>query len=163
MTTGFNQLAEKMDDSDSRWWDEKRVSSFVDSLSPLQKKRMQTLKKEKTIVARTAYRRTRGGKPVWEMRDDDIAGCLRTARGGSSKQAVVFLGKGKINIRWMTGLEYARLQGAPHFNLTGFRESQIQYAFGDAVAVPAVSWLMKAAVLPALQISDNMEAVHAAI
>ncbi len=43
----------------------------------------------------------------------------------------------------MTGLEYARLQGAGNFNLDGFRDSQIQYAFGDAVAVPVVTWLME--------------------
>ena len=51
----------------------------------------------------------------------------------------------------MTGLEYARLQGANNFNLKGFKESQIQYAFGDAVAVPAVTWIMEQAVLPALK------------
>ncbi len=70
--------------------------------------------------------------------------------GGSSKQAVVFLGEGEARIRWMTGLEYARLQGAGDFNLDGFRDSQIQYAFGDAVAVPVVTWLMEQAVVPAL-------------
>ena len=102
------------------------------------------------MVARTAYRRTRNGKPVWELRDDDIAGCLRTARGGSSKQAVAFLGNGAARVRWMTGAEYAKLQGAGEFNIDGFTESQVHYAFGDAVAVPAVSWLMRAAVLPAL-------------
>ena len=53
--------------------------------------------------------------------------------------------------RWMTGLEYARLQGAGDFKLDGFRESQIQYAFGDAVAVPTVTWLMEQAVIPALK------------
>ena len=30
----------------------------------------------------TAYRRTRGGKAVWEIRGDEISGCLRTGRGG---------------------------------------------------------------------------------
>ena len=102
-------------------------------------------------MARAAYRRTRAGKPVWEMREDDVSGCLRTARGGSSKQAVVFIGNGDARIRWMTGLEYARLQGAGDFKLSGFSESQIQYAFGDAVAVPVVTWLMKQAVIPALK------------
>ena len=51
----------------------------------------------------------------------------------------------------MTGAEYAKLQGAYGFALDGFRESQIQYAFGDAVAVPAVTWLMRSAVVPALR------------
>lgn len=151
LSGGFTSLAEKLADGDSRWWDEKRSKAFVDSLSPVQRKRFDQLKKGKRVVARTAYRRTRGGKPVWEMREDDIAGCLRTARGGSSKQAVVFIGNENARMRWMTGLEYARLQGAGDFNLNGFRESQVQYAFGDAVAVPVVTWLMEQAVLPALR------------
>lgn len=151
LSGGFTDIAEKLDESDPRWWDERRCKAFVDSLSDIQRKRFDQLKDAGETVARTAYRRTRARKPVWEMREDDISGCLRTARGGSSKQAVVFIGEGRSRMRWMTGLEYARLQGAGNFNLEGFRESQIQYAFGDAVAVPAVTWLMEQAVLPALK------------
>ncbi len=147
---GFTKLAEKLPDDDPRWWSDERVCAFAKSLSESQHSRFDRLMKSRRVVARTAYRRTRNGVPVWELRDDDIAGCLRTARGGSSKQAVAFLGKGKARIRWMTGLEYARLQGAGTFNIAQFTESQVHYAFGDAVAVPAVSWLMRAAVLPAL-------------
>lgn len=152
---GFTDVAEKLDDEDPRWWDAKRSKAFVDSLSEIQRERFDALTAAGETVARTAYRRTRGGKPVWEIREDDISGCLRTARGGSSKQAVVFVGEGKARMRWMTGLEYARLQGAGDFNLDGFRESQIQYAFGDAVAVPAVTWLMEQAVIPALETGER--------
>ena len=150
-TSGFTELAERLPDDDARWWDENRVGSFLASLSPTQRERMEALRGACGTAARTAYRRTRNAKPVWELREDDIAGCLRTARGGSSKQAVAFLGGGTIRLRWMTGLEYARLQGAAGFNLGGFRDSQVQYAFGDAVAVPVVSWLIGSAVVPALR------------
>lgn len=149
LSTGFTELADNIDLHDSRWWNQERVESFVASLSPTQAMRFERLKNGEAS-ARTAYRRTRNGKAVWEIREDDVAGCLRTARGGSSKQAVLFLGEGDVRIRWMTGNEYAKLQGASDFALDGFRESQIQYAFGDAVAVPVVEWLMKTAVLPAL-------------
>lgn len=151
LSGGFTDAAEKLPDGDPRWWDAKRSKAFVDSLSDIQRERFDQLKSADETVARTAYRRTRAGKPVWEIREDDISGCLRTARGGSSKQAVVFIGKGEARMRWMTGLEYARLQGAGDFKLEGFRESQIQYAFGDAVAVPAVTWLIEQAVIPALE------------
>lgn len=151
LSGGFTDIAERLTDDDPRWWDDRRCKTFVDSLSDIQRKRFDQLKSSDETVARTAYRRTRAGKPVWEIREDDISGCLRTARGGSSKQAVVFIGKGMARIRWMTGLEYARLQGAGDFKLDGFRESQIQYAFGDAVAVPTVTWLMEQAVIPALK------------
>lgn len=150
LSGGLTEIAERLDAEDSRWWDAARCEAFVNSLSEVQRARFDHLKNAQETVARTAYRRTRSGKPVWEMREDDVSGCLRTARGGSSKQAVVFLGEGEARIRWMTGLEYARLQGAGDFDLDGFRDSQIQYAFGDAVAVPAVTWLMEQAVVPAL-------------
>ena len=43
----------------------------------------------------------------------------------------------------MTGTEYARLQGADSCQFSGFSDAQIRYAFGDAVAVPVVTWLIK--------------------
>lgn len=151
LSGGFTVVAEDLTEDDPRWWDEGRCAAFIASLSDIQRERFDSLKDGGSTVARTAYRRTRNGKPVWEMREDDIAGCLRTARGGSSKQAVVIIGNGNARMRWMTGLEYARLQGAGSFNLDGFKESQVQYAFGDAVAVPAVTWLMQQAIIPALE------------
>lgn len=155
---GLSAIVEQLDADDSRWWDADRCEAFVESLSDVQRRRFDSFKCAREVVARTAYRRTRSGKPVWEMREDDVSGCLRTARGGSSKQAVVLLGRDEVRIRWMTGLEYARLQGAGNFNLDGFRDSQIQYAFGDAVAVPVVTWLMEQAVLPALRKGDLCDA-----
>lgn len=151
LSGGFTAITERIADDDPRWWNSARCRSFIDSLSDVQRARFDALRSAEETVARAAYRRTRAGKPVWEMREDDVSGCLRTARGGSSKQAVVFIGNGDARIRWMTGLEYARLQGAGDFKLSGFSESQIQYAFGDAVAVPVVTWLMKQAVIPALK------------
>ena len=154
LSGGLTDLVEQLDGDDPRWWSVERCEAFVGSLSEVQRSRFDQLVASEKAVARTAYRRTRAGKPVWEIREDDISGCLRTARGGSSKQAVVIAGGGKARIRWMTGLEYARLQGAGDFNLKGFRESQIQYAFGDAVAVPVVTWLMEQAIIPALERSE---------
>lgn len=138
---GLSVYAEKVPEKDTRWWDEERSGRFLDSLSPIQESRLSALKKAKTDSYRTAYRRTRQGVPVWEIRADEVSGCLRTARGGSSKQAVVVAGRGRVKVRWMTPLEYARLMGAGDYNLKGLRDNQILFGFGDAVCVPAVKWL----------------------
>lgn len=138
---GLSVYAEKVPEQDPRWWDADRSKRFLDSLSPIQEARLSALKKAKQISYRTAYRRTRNGVPVWEIRADEVAGCLRTARGGSSKQAVVVAGRGRVKIRWMTPLEYARLMGAGDYNLEGLRDNQVLFGFGDAVCVPAVKWL----------------------
>lgn len=138
---GLGDYVEEMPASDDRWWDRTRTENFVSSLSPVQRDRVRELRRSPGVKYRTAYRRTRNGVAVWEVRPDDISGCLRTARGGSSKQAVVKLGNGRLNVRWMTPLEYARLMGAGDYNLAGARTNQALFAFGDAVAVPAVEWL----------------------
>jgi len=131
------------------WWDDGRLRRFIGSLSPIQRQRLDDLRRTPAVAWRTAYRRTRRGTAVWEIRADDIAGCLRTARGGSSKQALVEAGQGAIRVRWMTPREYARLMGAPHFRLEA-RRNQALFGFGDAVCVPVVSWLCDSYLVAAL-------------
>ncbi|BCN83131.1 DNA cytosine methyltransferase [Prescottella equi] len=149
LTGGLGDTLERLDNDDPRWWDEDRVAAFIDSMSEVQRSRLDQLRKQRRRYQwRTAYRRTRGGVPVWEMRPDAVSGCLRTPRGGSSKQAVVRMGYGKVSVRWMTGAEYAALMGAVEYKIDGFSDSQVQFAFGDAVAVPAVKWLAENYLLP---------------
>lgn len=141
LTVGLSDVIETMGPRDSRWWDTERKKKFLASLSAVQRERLDAMKASQQVTYRTAYRRTRAGVPVWEVRADEVSGCLRTARGGSSKQAVVMAGQGKTAVRWMTPVEYARLMGAPDYNLSGLRDNQILFGFGDAVVVPAVQWV----------------------
>jgi DNA (cytosine-5)-methyltransferase 1 len=143
-------VVERLPSEAPEWWEEERVERFASSLSPLQAERVARLRASGELTWRTAYRRTRGGGPTWEVRQDEIAGCLRTARGGSSKQALVELGHGELRVRWMTPREYARLMGAPDFALD-VRRNQALFGFGDAVCVPVISWLCEHYVAPAAQ------------
>lgn len=155
LTAGLSKLVDKTDD----WWDEERTAKFIESLSEVQATRLQTLMKRRSYTHRTAYRRTRAGIARWEVRADDISGCLRTARGGSSKQAVVRVGRGVVQVRWMSPSEYARLMGAGGFNLSGARNNQALFGFGDAVCVPAVAWLTENYLAPlAKGVLDGQEA-----
>ena len=162
LTSGLGEVVER---SSTLWWDAERTRSFLDSLSPLQTERVELLRRKRTVSYRTAYRRTRKGVAIWEVRPDDIAGCLRTARGGSSKQAVVRAGRGQVQVRWMTGREYARLMGAGDYDLSAARTSQALFGFGDAVCVPAVGWLSEHYLLPLVRgamraQSPALELVH---
>lgn len=141
LNSGLGEAIEDIPHDDTRWWGYERTTSFINSLSPIQLGRVSQMRSRPVISYRAAYRRTRGGVATWEVRADDVSGCLRTARGGSSKQAVVRLGNGDLRIRWMTPLEYARLMGAGDFDLSGGSTNQALFAFGDAVAVPVVEWL----------------------
>ena len=150
LTDGLIDYLEVLPNDDPRWWSSERVDAFVGSLSALQLERLEVLREGETVAARTAYRRMRHGIPRWEMRSDGVAGCLRTSSGGSSKQAVAFLGGGEARIRWMTPWEYASLMGAPEYAIEGAKEHHVYSGFGDAVCAPVVEWLSANYLVPLL-------------
>lgn len=123
------------------WWPPERRDAFLESLSPLQRRRVETWRRDDRVRCLGAYRRTRNGRAVWEVRSDEIAGALRTTGGGSSRQALVRVGRGGFDVRWMDVAEYARLQGADRLRYDSVSERQAMYALGDAVCVPVIEWL----------------------
>lgn len=140
-TQTLADVVERLPPNDPRWWDEARTKAFIDSLFPLHLQKLEAMKSGRRLSFGTAFRRRRAGKSTWEIRVDGVAGCLRTIRGGSSKQALVEAGGGNVRVRWMTGREYGRLQGAGDFNLNGSSEVDAMFAFGDAVCVPVIGWI----------------------
>ena len=147
-------MVDRLGPDDSTWWTDERLQKFLDSLSAIQAARLQRLKSSHSVRWATAYRRTRHTKAVWEIRGDDISGCLRTGKGGSSRQALVEAGLGEVRARWMTAREYCRLQGSPDTDLAGITENQGRFALGDAVCVPVISWLARSALAPLLVIPE---------
>ncbi|PKN82964.1 MAG: DNA (cytosine-5-)-methyltransferase [Chloroflexi bacterium HGW-Chloroflexi-9] len=148
----LDDVVERLDARDELWWDDARVDRFRSSLSDLQETRLYRRVKGREVSWATAYRRTRRGKATWEIRADSRAGCLRTARGGSSKQALVEAGRDRLRVRWMTSREYASLQGAPNYCIPpAVTENQALFGFGDAVCVPAVRWVIEQCIVPSIR------------
>jgi DNA (cytosine-5)-methyltransferase 1 len=130
-----------VDTDDSQdWWQEWRVRKHLAEMHPTHLRRVNELKKGKELSVGTIYRRVRNGKSRSEIRTDGLAGCLRTPRGGSSKQIVFTAGKGKVRMRWMTPREYARLQGCADYPIN-VKPNEALWGFGDAVCVPVISWI----------------------
>ncbi|MCY3653262.1 MAG: DNA (cytosine-5-)-methyltransferase [bacterium] len=123
------------------WWPQHRRDAFLSSLSLLQRSRVDRWQADSQVRFFGAFRRTRNGRAVWEIRGDEIAGTLRTLSGGSARQAIVRIGAGKFDVRWMTLGEYARLQGADGLRYDAVSERQAMYALGDAVCVPVIEWI----------------------
>lgn len=97
------------------------------------------------------YKRTRNGEQVLELRFDSVAGCLRTPRGGSSRQYLVIYNNGTYETRLLTVKEAARLMGAPaSYKIMGTYNDGYK-AMGDAVAVPAVRYLARHLLAPLAQ------------
>ena len=134
-------------EDECEWWDQRRLDGFLSTLSAVQTRRVDAYKGRRGISHHGAYRRTRRGRAVWEVRGDEIAGTLRTTQGGSGRQAVLRAGRGEVAVRWMEVSEYAALQGAEGIKYGSVSPRQAMYAFGDAVCVPAVEWLVRNCVL----------------
>ena len=135
-------------DTTCEWWSQDRRDSFLNAMSPLQSKRVSDYGQRFWTSYYGAFRRTRGGRPVWEVRADERAGTLRTTRGGSARQAIVRAGRGEVAVRWMNLVEYARLQGAENLRYDSVTPWQAMFALGDAVCVPVIEWLAKNCILP---------------
>ena len=93
------------------------------------------------------YRRTRNHRQTLEIRDDGIAGCLRTPRGGSSRQSLLLVENGTVRSRLLSASETAALMGAPGFLLPG-SYNDAYMAMGDGVAVPVAAWLAEHLLAP---------------
>jgi DNA (cytosine-5)-methyltransferase 1 len=116
-------------------------------ISPKHAALLDALPDTQTFVA-PGYKRTRGGKQVLELRFDNVAGCLRTPSGGSSRQILVIRKNGTLNSRLLTVKEAARLMGAPEsYKIPGSYNDGYK-AMGDAVAVPVARWLATNLLLP---------------
>jgi len=89
----------------------------------------------------TVYRRMRKGKSMAELRTDGFAGCLRTPRGGSSKQILIRAGAGEWKVRLLTPREYARLQGLRDSFKLPSNPNKGYFAMGDAVCVPVIEFI----------------------
>lgn len=134
-------LSEVLDqDEDQEWWSKAEVDKHYDKLSDLHRRRIDELLRSKTHYIATGYRRKRDGSTKLEVRFDGLAGCLRTPRGGSARQIVVMTSNGKLKIRWMSPIEYARLQGAGQYTMLP-NDRQMLFGFGDAVCVPVIAWI----------------------
>ncbi len=77
----------------------------------------------------------------------DIAGCLRTPAGGSSRQTLLVVEGGRVRSRLMSARETARLMGLPDNYRLPASYSAACHLTGDGVAVPVVRhlahWLLE--------------------
>lgn len=139
--TGLSCIVENISDNDERWWLEDEVQRHLNMMSPVNLDYLKELQDLPDYSYCTMYRRVRDGKQRAELRKDGIAGCLRTASGGSSRQMLVRVGKGTVRMRLMTPREYARLQGVPDDYPIPPQINQALTGFGDAVCVPVITWI----------------------
>ncbi|WP_084691703.1 DNA cytosine methyltransferase [Desulfobacter vibrioformis] len=141
-------------DDSEWWWNEKRQKHIYDQMSDNHKLALKEMIKKKHYSYGTVYRRMRNGKSMAELRNDGYAGCLRTPRGGSSKQILIKAGKGHWKVRLLTPREYARLQGVRDSFQLPKNVNKGYFAMGDGVCVPVIEYIANN-ILDPLYFADN--------
>ena len=152
---GLAEIVEQLDDADPRWWSQEEVDRHLVMMEPSHHDRVMKLAQDEQTHYRTFYRRVRGDTQRAEVRPDEIAGCLRTAVGGSGKQFLIQAGQGDVRMRTMTAREYARLQGVPDRYSLAVNGVHALTAFGDAVCVPAITWIAENVLNPLVETLES--------
>lgn len=127
---------------DVSWHSVAETKALLAMMSDINLARIDEAKRAGGRTVGTLYRRTRyvGGEKMQraEARFDDLAGCLRTPAGGSSRQFVVLIDKGKVRSRLMSARETARLMGLPDDYVLPENYNEAYHLTGDGVVAPVV-------------------------
>jgi DNA (cytosine-5)-methyltransferase 1 len=127
---------------DVSWHSVAETKALFAMMSEINLARIDEAKRAGGRTVGTLYRRTRyvGGEKMQraEARFDDLAGCLRTPAGGSSRQFVVLIDNGKVRSRLMSARETARLMGLPDDYVLPDNYNEAYHLTGDGVVAPVV-------------------------
>ena len=154
------------DETQVPWHSAERTERWLALMAPLHLARLEALKARGERAVGAVYRRMRleEGRKVQraEVRFDGLAGCLRTPRGGSSKQVILVIENGQVKTRLLSPREAARLMGLPDsYRLPKAATSALHVA-GDGVAAPVVRWLSRELLEPLLAPEPALRAAAAA-
>ncbi|AWJ87746.1 DNA (cytosine-5-)-methyltransferase (plasmid) [Azospirillum sp. TSH58] len=128
------------------WHTPGETAYLLSLMSPLHLAKVEKAKKMGRRMVGGVYRRTRkdddGAKcQRAEVRFDDVAGCLRTPAGGSSRQTILLVEGDRIRSRLLSPREAARLMGLPDAYRLPKRYNDAYHLAGDGVVVPVVRHL----------------------
>ncbi|MGZ8364292.1 MAG: DNA cytosine methyltransferase [Caulobacteraceae bacterium] len=141
-------------DDAARWIEGPKADRLLSQLSPAARLDIERAMQIGERRVGALYRRMRmeDGAKVQraEVRFDGLAGCLRTPKGGSSRQYVALVDRGAVHFRLLTAREGARLMGLPDDYVLPAAETAAWKVVGDGVAVPVVRWLAAHLLEPAL-------------
>ena len=143
--TTFADLIEEEPDSVS-WHTQTETKRLLDMMSPVNLAKVEAAKRVGRRMVGGVYRRTRFdemGEKVQraEVRFDDVAGCLRTPAGGSSRQVILVVEGYRVRSRLVSARETARLMGLDDRYLLPRNYNEAYHLTGDGVAVPVVRHL----------------------
>ncbi len=136
------------------WHSRSQTDRLIGMMAPVHRAKLAEAMTSKRLAVGCMYRRTRNenGRSVQrvEVRFDDIAGCLRTPAGGSSRQLLLIVEGKRIRSRLISARETARLMGLPDSYVLPANYNDAYHLTGDGVVVPVVKFLSDNLLLPYL-------------
>jgi DNA (cytosine-5)-methyltransferase 1 len=128
------------------WHSPAQTARLLQLMSPVNRAKVAEAQRLGRRVIGGVYRRTRRdeqGRRVQraEVRFDDIAGCLRTPAGGSSRQVIIVVEGDLVRTRLISARETARLMGLPDDYELPSNYNEAYHLTGDGVVVPVVRHL----------------------
>ena len=142
-----------------RWWNDERKAHIHSQMNERHKLILEEMIAGENYSYGTVYRRMRKGKSMAELRTDGYAGCLRTPKGGSSKQILIQAGKGDWKVRLLTPREYARLQGVRDSFILPENANKGYFAMGDAVCVPVIEFIAENILNPIYEVAQKQASI----
>lgn len=138
---------------DVNWHSLAETQKLIAMMSDVNRKRLADMQADGRRLVGTLYKRTRiDGAGVRrqraELRDDNIAGCLRTPGGGSSRQTIVVVEGQSVKTRLLSAREAARLMGLPDSYKLPARYNDAYHISGDGLVVPVVRFLADTVIEP---------------
>lgn len=147
-------LIERMP-SGVEWHKAQVTRDLLKMMTPLNRTKVTAAQASGERAIGCLYKRTRADKngvkrQRAEVRFDDVAGCLRTPGGGSSRQSILIVDGKEVRSRLLSAREAARLMGLPDSYKIPARYNDAYHVAGDGVCVPVVTYLSKSLLEPLL-------------
>lgn len=145
------------------WHTDAERDLLIGKMSAVNKAKLEAAKRAGRRMVGCVYKRTRldeRGVKVQraEVRFDDVAGCLRTPAGGSSRQVIVVVDGKKVRSRLISARETARLMGLDESYKLPKNYNEAYHLTGDGVAVHVVRHLADQLFEPLLGVNDAAQA-----
>jgi len=143
--TRFAQLLEDHPTS-TNWHTAPQTTALLSMMSEVNLAKVETARAAGVRMVGTIYKRTRHEHGIKVQRAEirfDMAGCLRTPAGGSSRQLIMVIDGKKITSRLMSTRETARLMGLPDSYKLPEKYNDAYHLTGDGVVVPVVRHIAK--------------------
>jgi DNA (cytosine-5)-methyltransferase 1 len=137
------------------WHTAAETTRLLAMMSPVNSAKVDVAKQSGQRMVGGVYKRTRrnpNGDRIQraEVRFDDVAGCLRTPAGGSSRQTILLVDGGQVRSRLISARETARLMGLEDSYRLPKSYNAAYHLTGDGVVVPVVRHLAHHIIEPLL-------------